>query len=84
MTQVKMLKLPPQVQAKVVQAQPLVGVDRDEIFEMVSRIKKADLRNRQPQQVVAGTTPSAQNVAWLEEWQLPREALDYFEIEQVA
>ncbi|NBV54298.1 MAG: hypothetical protein EBR79_01125 [Proteobacteria bacterium] len=77
-----MLQLPAQVQAKVVAAQPLVGVERDEIAAMVNRIKKADLRNRQTPSSVASAAPSGPSVAWAEDWQLPREALDYFDIEQ--
>lgn len=68
---------------KVVMAtQPLVGVERDEIAAMVMRLKRADERSRN----VEAARPSVQAVdlQWAEEWQLPREVFDYFELEHAA
>lgn len=67
-------------------AQPLVGVERDEIADLVSRIKRADERARQPVQVsgssVVAPVVKADDLQWAEDWQLPREVFDYFVLER--
>lgn len=69
----------------VMDAQPLVGRERDEITAMVSRIKRADERARsQPSTTqVAPAAPAAEDVKWAEDWQLPREVFEYFVLERV-
>lgn len=69
----------------VMDAQPLVGRERDEITAMVSRLKRADDRARtQPSSTqVAPSIPPADDVKWAEEWQLPREVFEYFVLERV-
>lgn len=74
------------VSGKVVRgAQPLLGAERDEIAELVSRIKQADARARQP--AVSSPQPlvspaRAEDEQWAEDWKLPREMLDYFILER--
>lgn len=73
------------LQGRVVRgAQPLVGVERDEIADMVSRIKRADARQRQPVQghVAAPPVAKAEDLQWASEWQLPKEMFDYFIVER--
>jgi hypothetical protein len=75
------------LQGRVVRgAQPLVGVERDEIADMVSRIKQADARARQPvvQGPYAPVAPVVKNedLQWASEWQLPKEMFDYFIVER--
>ena len=70
--------------AKVVMTtQPLVGPERDEIAALVMRLKKADERTRSFTQT---DQPKVQQVdlKWAEDWQLPREVFDYFELEHAA
>ncbi|MBI1309261.1 MAG: hypothetical protein GC129_05385 [Proteobacteria bacterium] len=66
-------------------AQPLVGAERDEITQLVSRIKSADARTRQPvaPRYAVPAPVSQAETQWAEDWQLPKEVLDYFIIEQV-
>lgn len=73
-----MVRIPNGVGAKVVQANPLVGVEKDEITDLVSRIKRADQRWRTPS--AAHVVPE-QDAKWAADWQLPREVFDYFVIE---
>lgn len=63
-------------------AQPLVGAERDEIAAMVLRLKRADEKSRN----LEASQPSvkAVDIAWAEDWQLPREVFDYFELEHAA
>lgn len=65
------------------QPQPLVGAERDEITAMVMRLKRADERTRVSD---ANAQPQLQaaDVKWAEDWQLPREVFDYFELEHAA
>ncbi len=68
---------------KVVMApQPLVGTERDEIAAMVMRLKRADERSRN----LEPSRPAVQaaDLQWAEDWQLPREVFDYFELEHAA
>lgn len=67
----------------VVSAQPLVGAERDEIAAMVMRLKRADERSRQTDTAAAPAIHTA-DLKWAEDWQLPREVLDYFELEHAA
>ncbi|RYG60974.1 MAG: hypothetical protein EON60_05215 [Alphaproteobacteria bacterium] len=62
--------------------QPLVGAERDEIVDLVMRLKRADERTRS----VEASRPQLQaaDVEWAEDWQLPREVFDYFELEHAA
>ncbi len=62
--------------------QQLVGAERDEIAALVMRLKRADEKSRnleasQPQ-------VKAADIEWAEDWQLPREVFDYFELEHAA
>ncbi len=63
-------------------AQPLVGAERDEIVDLVMRLKRADERTR----TLETSKPqiAAADVQWAEDWQLPREVFDYFELEHAA
>lgn len=66
--------------------QPLVGVEKDEITELVSRIRLADERARNmahaPGVGVAVPVVKADDLKWAEDWQLPREVFDYFILER--
>ncbi|MCA3244685.1 MAG: hypothetical protein INF43_05225 [Alphaproteobacteria bacterium] len=66
-----------------VSATPLVGTERDEISQLVLRLKQADLRHRSPPQTPAAA-PTAAAVAWAEAWQLPREVHEFFTLETAA
>ncbi len=71
--------------AKVVAAQPLVGAERDEISELVMRLKRADERVRRVEALPdRRPAPTSGELKWAEDWKLPREVLDYFELEQAA
>ncbi len=74
------ITLPRGVGAKVVPAQPLVGPERDEIAAQVMRLKRADAALRAPQNPLR-ERPSAEAIAWAENWNLPREVFDYFTLE---
>jgi hypothetical protein len=79
-----MIPKTPGLGAKVVSAaQPLVGVERDEITAMVMRLKRADERTRRVESQPAVTVQAA-DLQWAEDWQLPREVFDYFELERAA
>ena len=74
----------PGLGAKVVMTtQPLVGAERDEIAAMVMRLKRADERTRQVE-TAAYAPMQAVDLKWAEDWQLPREVFDYFELEHAA
>jgi hypothetical protein len=68
--------------AKVVKAQPLVGVERDELTAQVMRLKRAAEAMAQPRhnpKTIATPSTAAQN--WAESWQLPKEVFEYFTLE---
>lgn len=69
--------------AKVVLAtQPLVGDERDEIANLVMRIKKADERARNLE--ASKPVIPAEDIQWAEDWKLPREVFEYFELDHAA
>lgn len=80
------LKLPKRqgpLEAHVVKvAQPLMGVERDEIADMVNRIKRADARARTPVQHLAPPPVKEEDEKWAQEWQLPKEVFEYFILER--
>ena len=79
-----MIPKTPGLGAKVVVAtQPLVGAERDEIAAMGMRLKRADERTRRVEAQPA-VTIQASDLQWAEDWQLPREVFDYFELEHTA
>ena len=63
-------------------AQPLVGAERDEIAAMVMRLKRADEKSRRME--ASQPEVKAADIQWAEDWQLPREVFDYFELEHAA
>jgi len=69
-------------------AQPLLGAERDEISDLVSRIKRADEHNsRMPGAASpASAKPSVTQAdkQWAEDWQLPSEVFEYFVLERAA
>lgn len=77
--------LPAEADGALVQvgSNPLVGAERDEISQLVMRLKQADLRHRSPPQAAANA-PTAVAVAWAESWQLPREVHEFFTLETAA
>jgi hypothetical protein len=82
MVQKPSFTLPRNSGARVVEAQPLVGLERDELAAQVMRIRRADEANR-----TASTSRharpqvKAEDIAWAESWNLPREVFDYFTLE---
>ncbi|PZP38906.1 MAG: hypothetical protein DI585_05940 [Pseudomonas fluorescens] len=73
------------IQMPAMSPQPLVGAERDEIAAMVMRLKRADERTRTSTQGGAATTPlPAENLKWAEDWKLPREVFDFFELEHAS
>lgn len=79
-----MIQKTPGLGAKVVTTtQPLVGAERDEIAAMVMRLKRADERARRTEAPQANAI-QAVDLKWAEDWQLPREVFDYFELEHAA
>ncbi len=56
-----------------------VDVERDEITQLVMRLKRADDRQRTPLRHTPAPSVAAQT--WAEDWQLPREVHDYFTLE---
>jgi hypothetical protein len=61
----------------------LVGAERDEISQLVLRIKQADLRHRAAANHPAATSNPAA-LAWAQEWQLPQEVHEFFVLETAA
>lgn len=60
---------------------PLVGADRDELYQLVLRLKQADLRHRTPSTNKYLAAPNPVAMAWAEDWNLPREVHDFFILE---
>lgn len=56
-----------------------IDVERDEITQLVMRLKRADERQRSPRTGAAAPSPAA--AEWAANWQLPREVHDYFMLE---
>ena len=71
--------------AKVVVAQPLVGAERDEIANLVMRLKRADERARRMETKPDGRpAPSSDELKWAEDWKLPSEVFEYFVLDHAA
>lgn len=63
------------------QMQQLVGTERDEVADMVSRLQMAGRRNA----AAAETAPvAAHDLDWAAQMQLPREFFDYFVLDRAA
>ena len=60
--------------------QQLVGAERDEVCELVSRLQAAGRRTVSS----AAPVPSENDLAWAEDMQLPREFFDYFVLDRAA
>jgi hypothetical protein len=56
-----------------------IDVERDEITQLVMRLKRADERQRSPRMGAAAPSPVA--AEWAANWQLPREVHEYFMLE---
>jgi hypothetical protein len=56
-----------------------IDVERDEITQLVMRLKRADERQRSPR--LGATAPSPVAAEWAANWQLPREVHEYFMLE---
>lgn len=54
--------------------------ERDEIAQLVRRIKDADVKLRSPQ----GVAIASSALAWAESWQLPMDVFQYFTVEETA
>ncbi len=69
--------------AKVVVSEPMSSVERDEIAALVMRIKRADERSRNLELAGDARRPvvSASDRQWAEDWKLPSEVFEYFEID---
>ncbi len=65
-------------------ANPLLGAERDEISQLVQRLKQADLRHRTPVLESKLQAPSPTALAWAEAWSLPREVHDFFVLEAAS
>lgn len=72
--------------AKVVVSQPMSVAERDEIAALVMRLKRADERSRKLELVEDARRPvvSASDRQWAEDWKLPSEVFEYFELEHAA
>jgi hypothetical protein len=72
--------------AKVVVGEPMSSVERDEIAELVMRIKRADERSRKIEVMSDPRRPvvSASDRQWADDWKLPSEVFEYFELERAA
>ena len=81
------ISLEAHVVASSMPARPLVGAERDEIAELVMRIKRADERSRKLEvQTAEEITPkvTAADRQWADDWQLPREVFEYFVLDRAA
>lgn len=76
--------------AKVVQsalqAEPMSGTERDEIVELVMRIKRADERSRKLELAsdAGKPAPTPTELKWADDWKLPSEVFEYFVLDQAA
>lgn len=72
--------------AKVVASEAMSSMERDEIAQLVMRIKRADERSRKLEMVSDSSRPvvSASDRQWAEDWKLPSEVFEYFELEHAA
>lgn len=61
---------------------PLIGPERDEIVELVSRIKRADEKLQRP--MTERKAVAEHDAKWAEDNQLPREFFEFFTLERVA
>jgi len=71
----------------VLETQPLLGAERDELTAMVTRLKRADERSRAaytPKRAAPAAKPTPRDAQWAADWQLPREVFDYFVLERVS
>ncbi|TKW61247.1 MAG: hypothetical protein DI628_01055 [Blastochloris viridis] len=69
-----------------VQPEPMSSAERDEIAALVMRIKRADERSRKLELVTDSGRPvvSASDRQWADDWKLPSEVFEYFELEHAA
>ncbi len=72
--------------AKIVVSEPMSGAERDEIAALVMRLKRADERSRKLELVSDSSRPvvSASDRQWADDWKLPSEVFEYFELEHAA
>jgi hypothetical protein len=66
-------------QVRVAEVAKDTDMERDEITQLVMRLKRADERQRTPR--VGAAAPSPVAAEWAANWQLPREVHDYFMLE---